>query len=157
MHPSTRDVFRSSAVCTGWGPWSLTLTSSLTIWQPLYLTDDIPAPALSPTHTHTHTHTHTRFVHGQTEFHLGQSSAPCTFSIFKGYLSFPGGSAGKQSACNAGDLGSIPGLGRFPGEGKGYPLQYSGLEYYMDCIVDGVAKSRTELSHFDSLTKGNLP
>ena len=41
---------------------------------------------------------------------------------------FPGGSAGKESACNAGDLGSIPGLGRSPGEGKGYPLQYSGLE-----------------------------
>ena len=42
-------------------------------------------------------------------------------------LGFPGGSAGKESACNAGDLGSIPGLGRSPGKGKGYPLQYSGL------------------------------
>ena len=42
--------------------------------------------------------------------------------------------AGKESACNAGDLGAIPGLGRFPGEGKGYPLQYSGLENSMDCI-----------------------
>ena len=41
---------------------------------------------------------------------------------------FPGGSAGKESSCNVGDLGSIPGLGRSPGEGKGYPLQYSGLE-----------------------------
>ena len=40
----------------------------------------------------------------------------------------PGGSAGKESACKVGDLGSIPGLGRCPGEGKGYPLQYSGLE-----------------------------
>ena len=46
----------------------------------------------------------------------------------------PGGSAGKESACNAGDLGSIPGLGRSPGEGKGYPRQYSGLENSMDCI-----------------------
>ena len=46
---------------------------------------------------------------------------------------FPGGSASKESACNAGDLGLIPGLGRFPGEGKGYPLQYSGLENSMDC------------------------
>ena len=55
----------------------------------------------------------------------------------------PGGSAGKESACNAGDLGSIPGLGRSPGEGKGYPLQYSGLENFMDCIVHGVTKSRT--------------
>ena len=45
---------------------------------------------------------------------------------------FPGGSAGKESACSAGDLGSIPGLGRSPGEGKGYPLQYPGLENSMD-------------------------
>ena len=44
---------------------------------------------------------------------------------------FPGGSAGKESACNAGDLGSIPGLGRSPGEGKGHPLQYPGLENSM--------------------------
>ena len=48
------------------------------------------------------------------------------------FLGFPGGSAGKESACNAGDLGLIPGLGRSPGEGKGYPLQYSGLENSMD-------------------------
>ena len=45
---------------------------------------------------------------------------------------FPGGSNGKESACNAGDLGSVPGLGRSPGEGNGYPLQYSGLENSMD-------------------------
>ena len=43
------------------------------------------------------------------------------------FMAFPGGSAGKESACNAGDLGSIPGLGKSPGEGNGYPLQYSGL------------------------------
>jgi len=56
------------------------------------------------------------------------------------------GSAGKESTCNAGDLGSIPGLGRSPGDGKGYPLQYSGLEKSMDCIVHGVAESdMTEL------------
>ena len=54
-------------------------------------------------------------------------------------LRFPGSSAGKESTCNAGDLGSIPGLGRSPGEGKGYPLQYSGLENSMNCIVHGVA------------------
>ena len=48
-----------------------------------------------------------------------------------------GSSAGKESACNAGDLGSIPGLGRSPGEGKGYPLQYSDLENSMGCIVQG--------------------
>ena len=53
------------------------------------------------------------------------------------------GSAGKESACNVGDLGSIPGLGRFPGEEKHYPLQYSGQENAMDHIVHGVIKSRT--------------
>ena len=69
--------------------------------------------------------------------------------------SFPGGLSGKESACNAGDLGSIPGLGRSPGEGNGYPLQYSGLENSMDCIVHGVAKSQTRLSnfHFTSMKK----
>ena len=64
------------------------------------------------------------------------------------FSDFPCGSAAKKSACNAGDLGLIPGLGRRPGEGKGYPLQYSGLENSMDCIVHGVAKSRTRLSDF---------
>ena len=57
--------------------------------------------------------------------------------------SCPGGSDGKASAYNAGDLGSIPGLGRSPGEGISYPLQYSGLKEFMDCIVHAVAKSRT--------------
>ena len=51
-------------------------------------------------------------------------------------------------ACTAGDLGSFPGLGRSPGEQKGYPLQYSGLENSMDCTVHGVTKSRTGLSDF---------
>ena len=59
------------------------------------------------------------------------------------FLGFPAGSAGKESACNARDLGSIPRLERFPGEGKGYPLQYSGLENSMDCVVHGIAKSWT--------------
>ena len=63
-------------------------------------------------------------------------------------MGFPCGSAGKESAYNAGDLGSMPGLGRSPGEGKGYPLQYSGLENSMDCIVHGVAKSWTRLDDF---------
>ena len=57
-------------------------------------------------------------------------------------MGFPCGSAGKESACNAGDLGLIPGLGRSPGEGKDYPLPYSGLEKSMACIVQGVAKSQ---------------
>ena len=69
-------------------------------------------------------------------------------------LDFPCGSAGKESSCNVGDLGLIPGLGRSPGERNGYPLQYSGLENSMDCIVLGVTKSGTQLSdfHFTSFT-----
>ena len=59
------------------------------------------------------------------------------------FLDFPCGAAGKESACNAEDLGLIPGLERSPGEGKGYPLQYSGLENSMDCIVHAVTKSWT--------------
>ena len=50
------------------------------------------------------------------------------------HMGFHGDSAGKESACNVGDLGLVPGLGRSPGEGNSYPLQYSGLEN-MDCIV----------------------
>ena len=61
-------------------------------------------------------------------------------------LGLPGGSDGKESARNVGDLGSVPGLGRSPAEGNGYSLQCSGLENSMDCIVHGVAKSWTRLS-----------
>ena len=60
----------------------------------------------------------------------------------------PGSSVSKDSACNAGDLGSIPVLGRSPGRGHGNPLQYSGLEDPMDCIAHGIAKSHTQLSDF---------
>jgi len=63
-------------------------------------------------------------------------------------LGFPDSSVGKESTCNAGDPRSIPALGRSLGEGKGYPLQYSGLKNSMDCIVHGVAKSRTRLNDF---------
>ena len=59
----------------------------------------------------------------------------------------PGGSDGKESVWNVGDLGSIPGLGKSPRERNGYPLQYSCLENSMDCIVQGVAKSQTWLSN----------
>ena len=58
-------------------------------------------------------------------------------------MGFPDGSVGKESACNAGDLGSILGLGRSSGEGKGYPLQYSGLENSMNYIIHRVTKSQT--------------
>ena len=64
------------------------------------------------------------------------------------FLGFLCGSSGKESTCNAGDLGLIPGLGRSLGEGKGYPPQYSGLENSMDSVVHGVTKSRTRLSDF---------
>ena len=64
-----------------------------------------------------------------------------------------GGSDSKESACNAGDLGLLPGLGRSPGEGKGYPLQYSGLENSMDraawqATIHGVVKTQIQLSDF---------
>ena len=65
-----------------------------------------------------------------------------TTPVFSG---FPCGSAGKESSCNVGDLGLIPGLGRSPGEGKGYPLQYAGLENSMVCSI-----LRKELEHWRS-------
>ena len=77
-------------------------------------------------------------------------------------LDFPGGSDGKASVCNVGDLGSIPGSGRIPGEGNGDPLQYSCLENPTDGEprVHGVAKSRTQLSNFTltfmMLAKGEM-
>ena len=69
-------------------------------------------------------------------------------------MGFPCGSAGKESTQNAGDLGSIPGLGRSPKEGKGYPLQYSSPENPMNCIVHEIAKGQTQLSDF-RFTKDN--
>ena len=68
-------------------------------------------------------------------------------------MGFPDSSVVKESACNAGDPSLIPGLGRSPGERIGYPLQYSGLENFMDRIVHGVAKSWTQLSDFHFLSK----
>ena len=66
-----------------------------------------------------------------------------TFLPWYGTLSgFPDSSIGKESTCNVGDLGVIPGLGRSPGEGKGYPLQYSGLENSMNCIVHVILQAR---------------
>ena len=63
-------------------------------------------------------------------------------------MGFPNSSVGKESACNVGDLGLIPGLGRYLGEEHSYPLQYSGLENSVNCITHRVAKSRTQLSNF---------
>jgi len=64
------------------------------------------------------------------------------------FLGFSGGSDGKESTCNVGDLGLVPGLGKSPGEGNSCLLQYSGLENSMDYIVQGVTKSQTRLSDF---------
>ena len=99
---------------------------------------------------------------------LQNGSSPMSFSskwlkIFVAYwkglyhLGFPGGLEVKASTCNAGDLGSIPGSGRSPGEGNGNPLQYSCLENPMDggawwATVHGVTKSRTRLSKFTYTT-----
>ena len=74
-------------------------------------------------------------------------------------MGFPGGSNNKELACNAGDLGSIPGLGRSPGEGNGNPIQYSCLENPMDsgawwATVHGVEKSQTRLSDKKKKEKG---
>ena len=69
-------------------------------------------------------------------------------------MGFPGGSAGKESTCNVADLSLILGFGRSLGEGNGYPLQYSGLENSMDCIVYGVSKSWTQVSDFHIITNG---
>ena len=71
-----------------------------------------------------------------------------SMQVIRERVCFPCGSAGTKCASNVGDLGSTPGLGRSPGEGKGYPLQYADLENSMDFIVHGVAKSWTRLSNF---------
>ena len=65
-------------------------------------------------------------------------------------LGFPDSSVGKESTCNVGDLGLIPGLGRSPGDRNSYPHQYSGLENSMGCVVHGISKSWTRLSDFHS-------
>ena len=72
------------------------------------------------------------------------------------WLGFSGGSAGKESTRNVGDLGLTPGLRKSSGEGNGYPLQYSGLENSTGCIVHGVAKSQMQLSDFHFQEKRNL-
>ena len=82
------------------------------------------------------------------KFHWRRDRLPVP--VFLGFLV---GSDGKESTCNVGDLGSIFGLGRSPGEPKGYPLQYRGLENSTDCIVWGIAKSWTRLNDFHAFIK----
>ena len=101
----------------------VSILGTLTLWKTSSLTNNTAELGSSP--------------------HLGPSQA---FDS-----TFPGGSAGKESACNVGDLGSIPGLGSSPGEGKAYPFQYSGLENSMACIVHGVTKSQKWLRDFHFL------
>ena len=87
------------------------------------------------------------FIRGEIRraLYVDHKLALCIENLYGGFLC---GSAGKESAHTPRDLGSIPGWGRSPGEGKGYPLQYCSLENSMDCIVRGVAKSWTRLSDF---------
>ena len=96
------------------------------------------------THTHTHTHTHTRASL------VAQLVKKCVHTHT--HTGFPCGLAGKESNCSTGDLVSIPGLGRSPGNGKSNPLQHFCLQNSMGCIVCEVAKSQTQLSDFH---KGN--
>ena len=87
---------------------------------------------------------------------MKRDMSPWIISMYQYWAKgFPGGSAGKESACNAGNLGSISGLGRSLEKRKGYPLQYSGLENSVDSIVHGVAKSRTQLNDFHFNTEQN--
>ena len=75
-------------------------------------------------------------------------------------VDFPSGSDGRESTCSAGDLGPIPGSGISPGEGNGYPFQYSGLENSMDCIAHGVAEldttERLSLSEKEMATHSSI-
>ena len=75
-------------------------------------------------------------------------TSPSLGCFYENKFYIPCGSVGKISPCQTGDLGSIPGLGRSPGEGRGCPFQYSGLENSIECIVHGVTKSRAWLNNF---------
>ena len=126
--------------------WGLTQVLSRRVCKLSYL---LPASPACP---------HCRFLATSSYLLEGQWGAPHLPGCFlTPGLSFglPCDLADKESACNTGDLGLIPGLGRSPGEGKSYPLQYSSLGNSMECIVYGVAKSQTRLSdfHFTSLFK----
>ena len=92
--------------------------------------------------------TESRSSHWVTRILKSSQAYVARSSVLQG---FPDSLAGKESSCNAKDVGLIPGLGRYPGEGKSYPLQYSGLENRMDCTVHGVTKSQTRLSDFHFL------
>ena len=94
-------------------------------------------------------------VHGVTTSWTQLSNFHTLTHLINIILGFPVGSAGKESTCNVGDLGLMPRLGRFPGEGNSYPLRYSGLENSIDRVVHGITKSQTRLNdfHFQLLCK----
>ena len=81
----------------------------------------------------------------------GVKNVRCSYCSYPRLVGLPYDSAGKESTWNVGDMGSIPGFGRSPGEGKGYPLPYSCLEKSMDCIVHGVTKNPHYWAIFTSL------
>ena len=111
-------------------------TPRTTAWEPSRLLSPWESPG-----EHTEVGCHARLMLQVTSFKKLSSKNV----LLQG---FPDSSVGKESICNAGDPSSIPGSGRSAGEGTGYPLQCSGLENSMDCIVRGVAKSRTWLNNF---------
>ena len=103
-------------------------------------------------------HSYWRFLLALLCFLLCWLHAAAISLAYDAHKGFPRGSAGKESACNAGDLGSIPGLGRSPGERNGYPRQCSGLENLMDggarwATVHGVTKSQTRLRSSSSIKR----
>ena len=124
------------------------LTDNSVIWLPKLIAKKVTLIAQLVKNPPEMQETPVQFLGGEDPLEKGYATTPV-------FLGFPCSSAGKESACNEGDLGSIPGLGRSPGEGKGYPLQYSGLENSMDCIIPGVSKSRTWLSDFHFFFQGS--
>ena len=116
-------------------------------------------------HTCAHVHTHTLLhpqTHARVPLHTTHTPEFSDYSLtflvgFIVWKGFPGGSTGKESSCNAGNLGLISELGRSSGEGKGYPLQCSGLENAMNCIVHGVAKSQTKRLSLSLSKRSQLP
>ena len=143
-HPSSnQDSPHLIHVClwrSGTPPWRTQPSLFLALWTPCSLTLAQPFPSLGLFSLWD--------LEGKTETRQPGQLRPNTQSVLNDcalnlkapddILGFPGGSAGKESTCHAGDLGSIPRLGRSPGEGKGYPLQYSGLENSTDYIIHGV-------------------
>ena len=120
--------------------------SSLSLW--IY-TDIFIFLLAHSLHTHTHTHTHTHM----TARLMGQLMDISFWLLTLLSLGFPGGLDGKESAWNAGDPGSIPGLGKSPGEGNGYQLQYSCLENHMDRGAGGLQSIGLQRVEHDSVTK----